>query len=222
MKLSIVIPAYNEEENIESAVRSIARHFKDAEIVVVNDCSTDKTLQILEKLQKEIKDLLVLTNEVNSGHGTSVVNGLMAATRDYILYIDADQQIELSNFLCSPKLDFISGYRVDRKDKPFRLVITRILKFTNLVRHGYYIKDANCPFKIYKRSSLRMMISFLPKSRVIPIACLEVLARRYHFKTAEIPVLHNEYHASRVGFLQTINRRSIAFCWAAFKEVIRL
>ncbi len=220
MKLSVVIPAYNEEENIKDTVMSVNAKFPDAEIVIVNDASTDKTLDILNAI--DLPNLVIEENVRNLGHGRSVINGLMAASGDYILYIDADRQIELENFIYSEKIDFIGGYRVDRKDKPFRLVITRLLKLTNLLRHGYYIRDANCPFKIYKRSSLQKLFEYIPKTEVIPIACLEVLARKHGLRTIEIPVYHHEYHAQRVGFLQTINRKSIAFCWKAFKEVIQL
>ena len=222
MKLSVVIPAYNEEENIEQAVKAVAKRFPGAEIIVVNDKSTDKTLEILKSLQDKIANLIVITNDVNSGHGKTVVNGLLAASKDYILYIDADQQIELSNFLCSEKLDVISGYRVDRKDKPFRLIITRILKYTNLLRHRCFIRDANCPFKIYRRDKIQALIARLPESYIIPVACLQVLAKKNHLRVIEIPVYHQKYHSERIGFLQTINRKSIAFCWKAFIEVMKL
>lgn len=220
--LSVVIPAYNEEENIENAIVDVYKAFPLAEVIVVNDASTDNTLQILKALT--LNGLKVLTNEKNMGHGYSVVKGLKAAKGRFILYIDADRQISLLPFLGfeTTFYDIISGYRVNRQDKLFRKIISFCLKTTNLLRHGYYIKDANCPFKMYKRSTLRPLLKILPPSNIIPIACLEVLARKNNLKTRTIPTLHHKYPKERKGFLQSINAKSLLFFWDAFKEVVKL
>ena len=220
MKLSVVIPAYNEEENIVQAVTDVRHRFPKSEIIVVNDASTDDTKKLLRNLR--YKKLRVLTNKTNKGHGYSFIKGIRAAKGDYILYIDADRQIGLNNFIIDSQYDIISGYRVDRHDKPFRLFITRVLKYTNLIRHGFYIRDANCPFKIYKTYVVQSISLCFGDEPIIPVAGIEVLARRWGLKTAEIPTLHKEYPGQRAGFLQTINRRSIKFCWEAFKEIWRI
>lgn len=221
MSLSIVIPAYNESENITKVIDDIYRHFDDVEIIVVNDCSTDSTFAKLNKASKFI-DIKILTNKKNRGHGYSVIRGLKAATGDYILYIDADRQISLSNFKIHEGVDFLNGYRVDRQDKLFRKVISFCLKTTNLIRHGFYIRDANCPFKIYRREALIKVINKVPKSYIIPIACLEVLARQAGLRTREIPVLHHKYHTVRKGTLQSINKKSIKFFRDAFGEIVSI
>ena len=223
MKLSVVIPAYNEEENIKEAVLDVKLNFPEAEIIVVNDASKDKTLKILKSMR--LKTLRILDNKQNLGHGGSVMRGLRAAKGDYILYIDADRQIGLQNYGMYDFLNyytFISGYRYHRQDKLFRKVISFCLKSTIFLRYGFYIKDANCPFKIYKRSDLIPLLAIVPKTNIIPIACLEVLARKYKYDTVIIRTRHMKYHSERVGTLQTINLKSLKFFWSAFKEIIRL
>lgn len=225
--LSIVIPAYNEEDNIEDVIEEVLYEFRKPEIIVVNDASTDNTLKILKKLQKRVKSLIVLNNKKNMGHGYSVVKGLKAAKGQSILYIDADCQIAISNFLQIPSenlylFDAISGYRVNRQDKPFRKFISFCLKATNYIRHGYYIKDANCPFKIYRRESVQPLLRKLPKSYIVPIACLEVLIRKEDLMTGILPTIHAPYAGQRKGFLQSINIKSLIFFWDAFKEVVTL
>jgi glycosyltransferase involved in cell wall biosynthesis len=145
---------------------------------------------------------------------------LYAATGDYILYIDADRQISLERFI--PFGDVTSGWRVGRYDKPFRKVISFCLKMTNLFRYGYFIRDANCPFKIYKRTKIQPLLKELPVSYIIPIACLEVLARKHKLICSTIPTPHMPYKGVREGKLQSINRVSIKFFWDAFKEAISL
>src|SRR5258705_11772644 len=176
MKLTVVIPVYNEEDNIRDAVVDVSKAYPDAEILVVDDASTDRTYQIL--MEMNTKNLRVIPNVKNEGHGFSVVRALKAAHGDHILYIDADRQIDLGNAFFTGEYDIISGQRIIRNDKPFRKFISFCLKLTIKLRYGYRVRDANCPFKIYKRSSLLPLLDKLPRSYVIPIACLEVLARK--------------------------------------------
>lgn len=228
MRLSVVIPAYNEEENIRKAVIDVVDKFPEAEIVVVDDASTDTTLKILEDLSEDFDSLNVLTNDKNMGHGYTVRRGLKAAKGDFVLYIDADRQLDLAYLDQLPsdwfeKYDFISGWRVGRQDKLFRKITSFFLKMTILFRYGYYIKDANCPFKVYRRNIVQLLInSELPETNIIPIACLEVLARRYKFDTLIIRTPHKSYDGVREGFLQIPNKKFFQFISKAFNEIIRL
>src|SRR5258705_557766 len=219
MKLTVVIPAYNEEDNIRDAVVDVSKAYPDAEILVVDDASTDRTYQIL--MEMNTKNLRVIPNVKNEGNGFSVVRALKAAHGDYILYIDADRQLDI-NFPGGMGYDIISGWRKSRSDKPFRKFISFCLKLTIKLRYGYWVKDANCPFKIYRKSSLLLLLSKLPRSYVIPIACLEVLARKEKLLVATLPLYHKPYQGIRHGFLQSINKKSLTFIFNAFLEIISL
>jgi hypothetical protein len=116
----------------------------------------------------------------------------------------------------------MSGYRVHRKDRFFRKVVSFILKMVILIRHGYYIRDANCPYKMFTKNTLKFLLKKLPKDCSVPSICLEILARRYKFSAVEIPVEHYPYHKNRTGTLQSINKKSLKVFWRAFMEVIRV
>lgn len=219
MKVSVVIPAYNEQATIRDCVLEVLRYFPGGEVIVVNNKSDDQTLRILLQIQAKYKNLRILTNKENRGHGFSVVRGIRASTGDYVFYIDADQQIDIKNFRVYEGYDFISGYRVGRHDKLFRKFISFGLKMTNLLWHGKIIRDANCPFKIYRGDAVRDLLKYAPLTNIVPIACLEVIARKYGFKCLEIPVLHHPYFTVRKGTLQTLNKKSIKFFYDAWKEV---
>lgn len=224
MNLSIVIPAYNEVDNIGDVLYEVRLWFPEAEIVVVDDASIDGTDILLKAVKKGSKDknLKILTNSRNKGHGKSVIRGLKYAHGDYILYIDADRQLGLNNFRILQNVDFISGYRAGRQDKLFRKLVSLCLKMTILIKYGYYIKDANCPFKIYKRSALKPLLCKVPKTSIIPIACLEVLARKANLRTKVIKTPHKKYDGVRGGFLQSINTKSMKFFYKAYKEITSL
>jgi glycosyltransferase involved in cell wall biosynthesis len=227
MNLSVVIPAYNEEANIEKAVLDVIDKLPDSQIIVVNDASTDATGDILDRLVREYHNLEVITNKMNMGHGFSVRRGLDAAQGDSILYIDADRQIALSNLkqLDGMKLgdfDVISGWRIGRKDKLFRKITSFFLKMTIYRKYGYFIRDANCPFKLYRRDAIRGILTIVPDTNIIPIACIEVLARKHGYRTMTIETPHKAYDGVREGFLQFPNRAFFEFVKKAYKEIINL
>lgn len=92
MKLSIVIPAYNEEKTIDALINRVANvELPDIEkeIIVVNDCSKDGTLKVLNKIQKHF-GLKIICHEKNQGKGAAVKNGILAATGDVVVIQDAD------------------------------------------------------------------------------------------------------------------------------------
>ena len=93
--ISVVITAYNVEKYIEQAMRSVLEQtFYDIECIVVNDCSSDSTSLIIEKLASEDKRVKIITNETNKGAGASRRRGIEAAAGEYILLLDGDDWLE--------------------------------------------------------------------------------------------------------------------------------
>ena len=91
MKLSIIVPCYNEEKTIIEILERLQRIDKknfDIEIIVINDCSVDQTLKLLEE-NKQLYNIL-LNNSKNSGKGFSVKRGMQEASGEYIFFQDAD------------------------------------------------------------------------------------------------------------------------------------
>ncbi len=95
-RFSIIIPAYNAEKEIERALESVKKQtFKNYEIIVVDDCSTDSTNDILRKRD----DIILISNKVNSRAGASRNNGLDKATGEYIIFLDSDDYLAADNTL---------------------------------------------------------------------------------------------------------------------------
>ena len=96
--ISVIVPCYNVENYIEKCVESILNQtYKNLEIILVDDCSTDNTLKLLKKFSKKYDNVSYLTNEKNSGAGYSRNNALKYAKYDLISFIDSDDYVE-SNF----------------------------------------------------------------------------------------------------------------------------
>jgi len=121
--ISIAIPAYNEEENIEwvikDTLKSLPKYFKDYEVIVVNDGSTDKTGEISDRLAKRRPHLTVI-NQENGGYSKAMLTGIQAATKDYVAYMPADGQFLIEDmrhcFEVMDGADLILGYRGGRPD----------------------------------------------------------------------------------------------------------
>src|SRR3989344_6420742 len=158
-EVSIVMPAYNEENNIEATVRKcnhvLGMMGLKGEIIVVEDGSKDKTKEVLENLKDDIPSLKIILHESNLGYGKAVSDGIKAADGNYIVTLDSDGQFDIGQlplFLERIKegYNLVTGYRLRKKDTFFKVFANTILN--NLVKYLFKIKikDINCSFRIYE------------------------------------------------------------------------
>ena len=183
--ISIVMPAYNEADIIETSVREwhdeVIKRIDGAELIVVDDCSTDATGAILARLATELPGLRPVRPESNSGHGKALLFGFSQATQPLVFQTDSDRQHVPAEFWLLWKLkdsnDFVFGARSARADGPLRAVISTILRVLNFVLWRSWIRDANCPFKLMRREPLDEVLAEIPKETFIPMVMVSVLAR---------------------------------------------
>ncbi|MBI3397177.1 glycosyltransferase family 2 protein [Candidatus Woesebacteria bacterium] len=128
--ISIAIPTYNEEENLEwvikDTLRSLPKYFKDYEVIIVDDGSSDKTGEIADKLVKKNSKLRVI-HQPNSGYSKAMLSGIKAAKKDFVAYMPADGQFLIKDmrhcFEVLKDSDLILGYRGGRSDYTTRRII---------------------------------------------------------------------------------------------------
>lgn len=198
MKLSVVIPAYNEALSITETVTSIYQtlvreQINNHQILVINDNSRDNTLEVLQNLQKQIPTLDVITNTGPNGFGYAVRKGLENFTGDCVAIFMADLSdspddlVKFYKTMLQGNYDCVFGTRWSKGGKvynypPHKLYLNRL--FNNIVRILFGIKynDVTNAFKLYKRHTIEGVKPFLsPHFNLTVELPLKAIIRGYSY-----------------------------------------
>jgi glycosyltransferase involved in cell wall biosynthesis len=194
--LSIVLPAYNEEENVAAAVEEVsdvAQQLEmEYEIILVNDGSTDRTGEIGRELERRIPHFRLVEHYPNRGYGGSLKAGFEAAAKDLIVFTPGDKQFvfgEIDRFLGEiDNADIVSGYRAERQDSLIRKL--NAFGWNTLVSmlFGRLCRDIDCGFKMFRREILDH-VNIVSDGAMIDTEFLAG-AKARGFRIAEVPVTH--------------------------------
>lgn len=168
LSVSLVIPMFNEEENIEHAIgcasAALERCTQDWEIVVVDDASVDSCPRIVEQLAQEEPRIRLLRHAVNRKLGATLKTGYGAAEKDLVVYMDADLPFDPEvigraiQALRVTRADLIAGYRLDRTTEGFRRTVYSYFYNSLIgVLFGWPHRDINFSFKLMRREVLEAM-----------------------------------------------------------------
>jgi glycosyltransferase involved in cell wall biosynthesis len=164
--LSLVMPMFNEEANIEHAiayaVEALHEHVLDYEIIIVDDASTDESPEVVRRAIAGNPRIRMIRHEFNQKLGATLRTGFSAAKMDLILYMDADLPFDPSvlgraiRAMHVTRADVISGYRFDRTTEGFKRTVYSIF-YNLLIRtlFGVRVRDINFSFKLMKREVLQ-------------------------------------------------------------------
>jgi len=198
--LSIVIPVYNERENLlplwEEVRAALDRTGRSAEIIFANDGSLDGSAEVLSSLRRTDSSVRVLHLRPNSGQTAALVAGFRAARGEIVVTLDGDRQndpADIPALLAKiPEFDAAVGYRANRADNWVRRVSGWI---SNAVRNAVSrddIIDTGCMLKAFRRECLSTLPEFNGMHRFLP-----TLVRMAGFKVCQIPVRHRPRLAGR-------------------------
>jgi glycosyltransferase involved in cell wall biosynthesis len=222
--ISLVLPAYNEAENIEPmvaeatpALRAVAH---DYEIIVVDDGSADDTSAVTRKVMESNSHVRLVQHPVNQGFGAAVFSGFTNAEKDWIFYTDADRQFvlsELERFVPHmDEADLIAGYRAPRRDPFMRVLYGKGWSMLCTLFFGYTVRDVDCGFKLFRREIIEELAPTIEsRGATFSIEWL-VRAKRAGYRFVELPVSHRP----RVAGSQT--GANIDVIVRAFRELVRV
>ncbi|PKL92782.1 MAG: glycosyltransferase family 2 protein [Candidatus Goldiibacteriota bacterium HGW-Goldbacteria-1] len=222
MKISAFFPAYNEEANVGALAlktsKVLAGICEDYEVIIVNDCSKDKTKEAAEEVIKQDSHIKLINHEKNKGYGGAVKSGLYASKFEWVFFTDGDAQFDVAEIPLlvnmTDKYDFINGYRIKRQD-PFNRKLNAFM-WGLLVKTllGFWVKDVDCAFKLFRKE---IIDNAQPEAEGAMIST-ELLAKtkKLGYKIGQIGV----HHYPRVAGTQTGAKPGVIL--KAFKELIRL
>jgi glycosyltransferase involved in cell wall biosynthesis len=216
VKVSFVIPAFNEAARIRDTLCRIAEYLKgarfDTEILVVDDGSTDDTAAIVERL--DYSGLRLIRNDINRGKGYSVRSGVMAATGDYVLFSDADLSTpieELDKLLTAAvneNADVVVGSRgldnryIEKHQSPVRESGGRLFNVMVRLLLGLTIRDTQCGFKLFKRARVQSAFQMQTTDGFGFDPELLFVMSRQGLKILEVPVRWSHAEGSKIRFFR--------------------
>lgn len=161
--LSIVLPAYNEEQLIRATLADVTTALDewgaDYEVIVVNDGSRDRTGEVVTAYAASHPQVRIVTHLANRGYGAAVASGFAAAANDLTFFMDSDGQFTIADL---PRLlvhidavDAVLGYRVHRQDSRMRLLNAAGWKALVYLALGVRVRDLDCAYKLLRTDFLR-------------------------------------------------------------------
>jgi glycosyltransferase involved in cell wall biosynthesis len=229
LAVSFVLPAYDEEPNIEQAIAEATavaeRLFAEHEIIVVDDGSTDRTAELVRTAEKADSRVRLVSHGENRGYGEALRTGFLAARLDYLFFTDADLQFdlnELAEFVqYAGSVDVVAGYRLNRQDKRVRRL--NGYAWNLLVRVLFYVpvRDIDCAFKLFDRRVLEKVD--LESVGAMVNTELMVKLGRAGASVVEVGVTHRPRRAGQArGASPKVIRTALVEVWRMRKRLASL
>jgi glycosyltransferase involved in cell wall biosynthesis len=195
--LSVVMPVYNERQTVDEIIRRVLAVPIRLELVVVDDCSTDGTRDVLEQMRKELGFLLVLQPK-NAGKGAALRAGFTQVKGDIVVVQDADLEYspeeypELIELICSGRADVVYGSRFLGRHRVFLFVHyigNRLLTLLTNVLYNTMLTDMETCFKAMRVDVLRSMTLKSNRFGIEPEITAKIFKRGY--RVYEIPITYD-------------------------------
>jgi len=193
MKLSILIPVFNEEESVKELLERVLAVPCEKEIVVVDDCSTDNTWSVLNGIQDP--RIRVYRHDANQGKGAGIRTALAHATGDLVIIQDADLEYDPNDYprLLEPILNgraqVVYGVRDLDSQEPLLRLGNKFLTFCTNLLYGSRISDMETCYKLMPREVLLSLNLQATRFQIEPEITAKLLRRGYHIY--EIPIWYN-------------------------------
>jgi glycosyltransferase involved in cell wall biosynthesis len=217
--LSIVIPAYNEEQRLPSTITAVLRwlsttQLKPAEVIVVDDGSSDGTADVVAGFSRKDPAVRLLSNPGNQGKGYSVRHGMLEAKGEWVLFTDADLSAPIEEFdklyaaVAGGDAAIAIGSRALNRSligvhqSPFREYAGRFFNLLMRLLTGLPFWDTQCGFKLFRSDAAREVFRRQQLNGFgFDVEAL-FIGRLHRFKTVEVPVRWNHCEGTKVRMLR--------------------
>lgn len=196
VELAVIIPVYNEAGIISEVINKWIKTLKgmdiEFEMHAYNDGSKDNSLQILNKMAQENRNLIV-HDKVNSGHGPTILQGYKEnSDADWIFQTDSDDEIDSDQFEALWRnrynYDFLIGRRIRSRQPLARKLISIASRLIVRICYGSKVYDVNSPFRLMRSKVFKDLFQLLPRAMFAPNVVISGMVSLYDLRAYEIPV----------------------------------
>jgi len=219
IKLSVIVPCYNEKERFKNGLNHFLSYLNKQkytwQLILINDGSTDNTLELMEGTAKDNKNINIISYRKNKGKGYAIIQGVKRARGKLILFSDLDHSVPVSTVETFFKY-FEKGFDVVIGSR--RVEGSKFIKRQNLIREtlgrgftllvrifiDWDIKDATCGFKAFTNPAAKKLFSSISVYDWAFDAELLFLCKKYGYKNAQAPVTWQDVRGSKVSLIRDI------------------
>jgi len=201
MKLSVLIPVFNEEETVKNILERVLAVPVEKEVVVVDDCSTDKTWEALQTVTDP--RVRIFRHEVNQGKGTGICTALSHATGDLVIIQDADLEYDPNDYLkllepiTSGKARVVYGVRSLIDQKTFVRLGNQFLTLVTNLLYGARVSDMETCYKMMPREVMLSLALRPSRFQIEPEITAKLL--RQGFRICEVPISYKPREAKKLN-----------------------
>lgn len=226
-ELSLFLPCYNEEHNLQATVNKtlpiLKKVAKKWELIIVNDGSKDNTGSIAKSIQKQHpNNIKIVTHNPNRGYGASFKSGFYTAKYQWITFIDADGQFDF-NDICvlldkqeKTQADIVIGYYLKRHVPFVRIIGTKVWQLAVFILFGLSVRDNDCGFKLVNKKVIDTIPKLIAERGPFITSEFLIKAKKAGFKIEQAGVHHFARHAG------SATGSKINVVIAGFKDLFRL
>ncbi|MDD4957453.1 MAG: glycosyltransferase family 2 protein [Candidatus Omnitrophica bacterium] len=223
LSVSFVMPMFNERDNIRdtiAGIRKVAGEItRDYEIVIVDDASTDDSVDVVEAARAQDPSIRLIRMKKNTKFGGAFAAGFKGAEKDVIVYMDSDMPVSIDNIKASFPLireaDIVTGYSMIKKgDTVKRKIMSGVYNLMVRTLFGLNVRDVNSGYKIVRREAIRDL-RFVSHSPFVDVE-LFLNAKKRRQKVRQYPLIF----LSRSGGVSHISRLPVVL--ATFRDMLKV
>jgi len=226
-ELSLFLPCYNEEANLQNTVNKVLpilkKVAKNWELIIVNDGSKDKTGQIATTIQKnDPVHIKVITHNPNRGYGGAFKSGFYSAKYEWIVFIDADGQFDFNDIHSlidtqqKTQADLVIGFYLGRKVSTYRIYASKLWQLAVFILFGLKVRDIDCGFKLVRKKVINTIPKLVAERGPFISSEFLIKSKKLGFKIIELGVHHYPRNAGEA----TGTKLNVII--AGFKDLFKL